>query len=199
MHKKSVLICTSVVATMMESSMKLRDLDYYKIGQRIRKYRKSQGMTQDDLAERSGLSAAHLSHIENGSTRISLAALMNITEALGITPDDVLIDDVDPAESRMAGEIQQIIQSGTESENEFMRDMLGSMRAVLDKYMPSSLIAENAESGRDISAYRDNPLSHDKPADKDTPSYHDKPADKDNSSYHKKPADRDPSAGKDKR
>lgn len=134
---------------MMENGMKLRDLDYYKIGQRIRKYRKSHGMTQDELAGMAGISTAHLSHIENGSTRISLATLMSITDALGITPNDVLFDRPDPAKSRTAGEIQHIIDSGTESQNEFLRDMLGSMRSALDKYVPSPVLDEREGSEDD--------------------------------------------------
>ena len=40
-------------------------MDYYKIGQRIRKFRKAQGISQEQLAEKVGISTTHMSHIEN--------------------------------------------------------------------------------------------------------------------------------------
>ncbi|HCB65956.1 MAG TPA: XRE family transcriptional regulator, partial [Ruminococcaceae bacterium] len=39
-------------------------MDYYQIGQRIRKYRKAQGISQEQLAERVGVLVTHMSHIE---------------------------------------------------------------------------------------------------------------------------------------
>lgn len=47
-------------------------MDYYKIGQRIRKIRKAHGLSQEDLAERVDISTTHMSHIETGSTKLSL-------------------------------------------------------------------------------------------------------------------------------
>ncbi|MFR8230101.1 MAG: helix-turn-helix domain-containing protein [Anaeromassilibacillus sp.] len=38
------------------------------MGQRIRKYRKAQGLSQEQLAEQIGISATHMGHIETGNT-----------------------------------------------------------------------------------------------------------------------------------
>ena len=38
------------------------DVDYYEIGQRIRKIRKSRGLSQEQLAELVGISTTHMSH-----------------------------------------------------------------------------------------------------------------------------------------
>ena len=47
-------------------------MDYYAIGQRIRKFRKACGLSQEELAEKVGISTTHMSHIETGNTKLSL-------------------------------------------------------------------------------------------------------------------------------
>lgn len=47
-------------------------MDYYQLGQQIRKYRKVHGMSQEQLAEKIGISVTHMSHIETGNTKLSL-------------------------------------------------------------------------------------------------------------------------------
>ena len=47
-------------------------MDYYEIGQRIRKVRKTKRLSQEQLAERIGISTTHMSHIETGNTKLSI-------------------------------------------------------------------------------------------------------------------------------
>lgn len=47
-------------------------MDYYAIGQRVRKFRKSQNLSQEQLAELVNISTTHMSHIETGNTKLSL-------------------------------------------------------------------------------------------------------------------------------
>ena len=49
-------------------------MDYYKIGQKIRKIRKAHGLSQEELAEKVNISTTHMSHIETGNTKLSLAS-----------------------------------------------------------------------------------------------------------------------------
>ena len=39
-------------------------MDYYKTGQKIRKHRKICGLSQEELAEKIGISVTHMSHVE---------------------------------------------------------------------------------------------------------------------------------------
>lgn len=61
--------------------------DYIAIGKRIRKYRWDKNISQEQLAEKIGVSATHMSHIETGSTKLSLTVLLKISEALKISTD----------------------------------------------------------------------------------------------------------------
>ena len=65
---------------------------YIALGLNIAYYRKREGMTQDQLAEKSGLSRSYLGEIEapNMITAISLEVLFNISNALKITASKLL-------------------------------------------------------------------------------------------------------------
>lgn len=65
-------------------------MDYYAIGQRIRKIRKAQGLSQEQLAERVQISVTHMSHIETGNTKLSLQVLVDLAMTLGIRTDTLL-------------------------------------------------------------------------------------------------------------
>ena len=46
-------------------------MDYYEIGQRIRKFRKAHDLSQEQLAEKVGISTTHMSHIETGNAKLA--------------------------------------------------------------------------------------------------------------------------------
>ena len=67
-------------------------VDYYQIGQQIRKYRKACGMSQEQLAEKASISRSHLSAIEapNMVRAFSMEAFFNIADALDVTPEELI-------------------------------------------------------------------------------------------------------------
>ena len=72
-------------------SLENRD-KYIILGLNIAYYRKREGMTQDQLAERAGMSRSYLGEIEapNMITTLSLEVLFNIANALRIPPSRLL-------------------------------------------------------------------------------------------------------------
>jgi len=56
----------------------------------LRRKRHDLEMTQEELAERAGLSARHVGAIERGDVAASVTVLGQIAEALGIEPGDLL-------------------------------------------------------------------------------------------------------------
>ncbi len=67
-------------------------MDYYAIGQRIRKFRKAQNLSQEALAEQANISTTHISHIETGNTKLSLQVFADLAAALHVSADDLLFD-----------------------------------------------------------------------------------------------------------
>ena len=65
---------------------------YQGLGKRIRQQRKLLRMTQEQLAERAGISLSFLGHIERGTRKASLDTLVRICNALQVSPQLLLQD-----------------------------------------------------------------------------------------------------------
>jgi len=57
-----------------------------KLGNRIREFRQSRGLTQEELAEQLNISAKSLSQVELGNNFVSADTLDNICNSLEVTP-----------------------------------------------------------------------------------------------------------------
>ena len=62
----------------------------YEIGNRIRKYRKESGLTQEQLAERINVNKSRISNWEQGINRPDADILGAICRALNVSPSDLL-------------------------------------------------------------------------------------------------------------
>lgn len=69
-----------------------KEVDYEKIGQRVRKLRLEKGMTQSQLSELVDCSNNYLSHIETAQTKVSLTMLLRLSYALEAGLDYFLLD-----------------------------------------------------------------------------------------------------------
>lgn len=68
----------------------MQELDYGKMGMRIRQVRKAKGWSQDELAKKSGISMSFLGHIERGTRIMSLETFVSICEALDADAGEIL-------------------------------------------------------------------------------------------------------------
>jgi len=66
-------------------------LDYSLIGERIKKRRKCLKLTQEQVAERVGISNQHMSNIERAQSIPSTEVIMRLAAALDTTPDEFLV------------------------------------------------------------------------------------------------------------
>jgi transcriptional regulator with XRE-family HTH domain len=84
-------------------------LDTVSLGNRIQHFREQRGLTQEELATQTGISLKHISVLERGLKEPRLATFLNIAEALGVTPNELLseTDDTD-CESAIAYRIGQL-------------------------------------------------------------------------------------------
>lgn len=88
------------------------NIDYKLIGQRIKRTRKAQGMTQESMAERLNVSIGYVSQVERGITRISLDLLGAIAGILGCDVASLITEAATPTaeymESELLGEIRRL-------------------------------------------------------------------------------------------
>lgn len=82
-------------------------MDYALLGANIRKYRVSQGMKQEELAEKVGCSSTHIGMVENANSKPSLEIVVKIANALHVTPDQLLLDSVEIPELVYLKEMEQ--------------------------------------------------------------------------------------------
>lgn len=78
-------------------TMDVKELDYVKIGERIREIRKERKWTQSELAYRAGINSSYLSHIETAKTKLSLPVIVQIANALSVSVDRLLCDSLEDA------------------------------------------------------------------------------------------------------
>ena len=67
---------------------------YPSIGKKIRKYRKERRMTQEELAEKTDLSTNYVGALERAEKNLTVANLINIANALDITADMLMCDEL---------------------------------------------------------------------------------------------------------
>lgn len=68
------------------------EIDYVKIGRRIKAARLEKGYSQADLGALVGCSNNHMSHVEVGQTKVSLAMLLKLSTVLEKDFDFFLLD-----------------------------------------------------------------------------------------------------------
>ena len=107
-------------------------MDYFKIGQRIRKYRKEKGLSQEQLAEKLNISVTHVSHIETGNTKLSLPVFVAAAEVLGVCADDLLNDKKD--DSHLSQEILHLFDSCSQKECRIILEIAKAAKKALKKF-----------------------------------------------------------------
>ena len=109
-------------------------LNYYEIGQRIRKLRKAQGLSQEQLAEQAGISITHMSHIETGNTKLSLPVLVEIATVLHATTDELLFDSCDNQKQLALDDIRAVLDGCSPKQTKIISEIIKSTKIAIDKY-----------------------------------------------------------------
>lgn len=108
-------------------------IDYDAIGLRIKIARIKAKITQEVLADRAGLSTAHVSNIETGNTKLSLPTIINIANALSVSVDDLLCDNVVRSNHVFNQEAQEILSDCSSYDIRILLDILKSAKEALQK------------------------------------------------------------------
>lgn len=96
----------------------LQEIDYAKLGIKIKEVRQSRGMTQDCLAELVGCNTSHISNIENYHTKVSLNVLFAIANALNTSIDYLLSDQYINTSLALGNEISRMLQKCSNEKKE---------------------------------------------------------------------------------
>ncbi len=68
----------------------MRSIDWQHIGGKVSEMRRSRNMTQQELAEKTGLSDVYIGYLEQGKRHGPMGTYIQIVNALGYSMDDLL-------------------------------------------------------------------------------------------------------------
>ena len=87
------------------------------IGKRISLTRRAKGMTQENLAEKLGVSPKHISHIECGTSSLSLKSLIEFCKIFDCSMDYIIFGNSESKLlSKLPSEITDILHTGTDAD-----------------------------------------------------------------------------------
>lgn len=99
-----------------------QELDYRKLGLRIKEARLSKNLTQEQLAELVNCNTSHISNVENNHTKVSLNVLLAIANALDTTIDYLLTEQYKNTSQAVDTEIMRILSTlDTEEKQQVLR------------------------------------------------------------------------------
>lgn len=99
-----------------------QEVDYGKLGVKIKKARKLKGLTQGKLAEAVSCNTSHISNIENNYTKVSLNVLLAIANVLETTVDSLIGEQYDEPTRGLDHDIfEKIKKFGTEKKKKLLK------------------------------------------------------------------------------
>lgn len=110
-------------------------LDYKLIGAKIRELRKKKGLSQEQLAERIWISTTHMSHIETGTTKLSLPVLVDLAIALDVGADDILMTQPNLRKKTAVEDINKLLNSCTQQQAKVLEQIIKSAKAAMDQHL----------------------------------------------------------------
>ena len=117
----------------MERGVEIVEIGYKAIGQRIRTARIKKGMTQEVVSYIVDVTPAHMSNIETGKTKVSLSTLIAIANALSVSVDALLCDNVLNVKVVFEIEAKELFKDCDEYEIRLLVDILKSAKEAIRK------------------------------------------------------------------
>ncbi len=103
-------------------------IDYKDIGRRIRAVRLQRQITQEQLAEVTGVGTSHISHVETGNSIPSLQLLVDIINALNCSADELLCIDIKKSRPVYNAWLSELVSDCTADELKLITDTVVAMK-----------------------------------------------------------------------
>ena len=117
-----------------ERMVHLMPVDYKSIGRRIKHYRMEKKMSQDGLARIVHITGRHVSNIETGAKPSSLELLILIANALDVSADDLLTDNLKHSSSPVGTEIHDLLLDCNHDEKVILTRTLKYLKGLLSEF-----------------------------------------------------------------
>ena len=111
------------------------ELDYKKLGKRIKEQRLKQHLTQEKLGEIVGVATSNISHIERAATQVSLSSLVKIANALDSSLDRLVCDSLySIADLYIEQDISNLLQGCSLAEKQIIKDIVIAAKKSLKEH-----------------------------------------------------------------
>lgn len=101
----------------------MQELDYAKMGARIRQLRKVKGWSQEKVARKCGISLNFMGHIERGTRKMSMDTFVNLCRELETDADALLWGVTQPSDTAIQGMWGQVSPKDHDSYAMYIRIM----------------------------------------------------------------------------
>ena len=108
-------------------------IDYASIGQKVKKIRLSKGVTQEELAEAVGVGVTHISHLETGSSSVSLKVFLEIVNYLECSADELLCKEIKTARPIVDHWLVDLVDDCDQTEIKIISDAVTALKQTLRK------------------------------------------------------------------
>lgn len=98
----------------------MKEIDFAFIGKRIKEIRIAKHLTQEYLANGTGVNVSHISNIETNKVKVSLSLLVKICYALDVTMDYLLENELKSPDGAIEEELQKTITNLPKEKKEML-------------------------------------------------------------------------------
>ena len=109
------------------------EINYIKLGNRIRFYRTQAAISQEKLAEIIEMSFQQVNNIETGRTGTSLETIISVANALNVTPDLLLADNL-PENAHNKNDLNSLLLDCTPEEVSILVENFAALKKILSQY-----------------------------------------------------------------
>lgn len=103
------------------------DINFLKLGERIKIYRVKRGLTQEKLAEKVGVNETYISRVETGSAKPSLKLLFNLSVVLETTMDNLIVDSKLIEDNPVDKSIEEMLLGCNETEKIMIKGLIATV------------------------------------------------------------------------
>lgn len=99
-------------------------MDYVKLGEKIKKERMRNRLTQEMLAELADITSSYVGQIERGERKVTLSKLVRIANVLNVSVDYLLSDTAELTEDNLQAEIKNAMNNMEEKDKHMIIDII---------------------------------------------------------------------------